>query len=608
VIVFVVVNDDNQYVIVTVDDGMALHLLRSIIYIESGVSENDDREALNHHLLPADQQQQGISNLQVALGNDSSIDGIVRAYCRIATDAAGEAFRMKRSSTTFFSSRSGNGYVGYFSKVDKEKGEKIVEEAERYLTISKVAANKAIHIVSALRGQGKITSRSATSSALAAAAMWEEARNTLRSLHVDAVKEAEMMAVGMSSIEETNIKHTGDGVAVREIQMLHRSLMKLCARAGNATAALWYIDDMREYLSNINHQDATSRHLSELGISAESWKLLAIAASKAGQWEVCADALRSLQPFIEATHPRFACNDDGDPSPQKLRHLNNVYNGLVRSLTATVLSFETAMKVEQAVRAIDDWIEWTGRRPPVEAVSVVSRTLAACGLEDDVRNLIQRVIRFPYLETDREESWGRQDNEHANDVRNNMSNRIELSYQEELYASAIGVLHSHGLYNNADGLYNDAVTAGYFFLPTVVTRDSSEESLTLDLHGLSLPVAHSAVRVSLQDHMVKVQGAGGVSGDVIIVTGRGKRSSKKFRPVLRPEVQRMLQEEFFPPMGTMSIPDNMGALRVLADDVNGWIYHQQQEKQARLQLVANMLSDISSGTKLKKIIIKGMKK
>ena len=96
--------------------------------------------------------------------------------------------------------------------------------------------------------------------------------------------------------------------------------------------------------------------------------------------------------------------------------------------------------------------------------------------------------------------------------------------------------------------------------------------------------------------------------DILIVTGKGKRSSRHLRPVLRPEVQRMLVEEFYPPIGTSSTPNNLGALKISADDANAWIEHQQQQKGVRFLAVADALRTITTGARLKKVLSQRLEK
>jgi hypothetical protein len=43
----------------------------------------------------------------------------------------------------------------------------------------------------------------------------------------------------------------------------------------------------------------------------------------------------------------------------------------------------------------------------------------------------------------------------------------------------------------------------------------------------------------------------------------------------------MLTEEFYPPLGTSSIPGNMGALLVPSNDIEGWLGNQRKQKGER---------------------------
>ena len=81
---------------------------------------------------------------------------------------------------------------------------------------------------------------------------------------------------------------------------------------------------------------------------------------------------------------------------------------------------------------------------------------------------------------------------------------------------------------------------------------------------------------------------------LIIVTGRGRNSAFRMRPVLRPEIQRMLLEEFYPPLNSMSLPGNMGALAVNSQDLAAWQSHQQEQKGARFLAIAAALKNLSS--------------
>jgi hypothetical protein len=48
------------------------------------------------------------------------------------------------------------------------------------------------------------------------------------------------------------------------------------------------------------------------------------------------------------------------------------------------------------------------------------------------------------------------------------------------------------------------------------------------------------------------------------------RGSEAQQPVLRPEVQRLLIEEFYPPLSTSTAPANPGRIIVKAAEVRAW--------------------------------------
>lgn len=69
----------------------------------------------------------------------------------------------------------------------------------------------------------------------------------------------------------------------------------------------------------------------------------------------------------------------------------------------------------------------------------------------------------------------------------------------------------------------------------------------------------------------------------------------------------MLTEEFYPPLGTLSIPGNLGALLVPSDDIEGWLGHQRKQKGERLLFVADVLRDITSGNRLERALLRKFK-
>jgi hypothetical protein len=128
---------------------------------------------------------------------------------------------------------------------------------------------------------------------------------------------------------------------------------------------------------------------------------------------------------------------------------------------------------------------------------------------------------------------------------------------------------------------------------------------------MNVAMAHSAVRIALQQYVLPENSSAEClsnveekqkDGDMIIVTGRGMNSAQRLRPVLRPEIQRMLLEEFYPPLSTTSIPGNMGALRVPANDVKEWVLEQRKQKGARMLAIADVIKNLTSGERIRKSI------
>lgn len=479
-----------------------------------------------------------------------------------------------------------------------------------------------------------------------------------------------------------------------ELPHLHRQLLTLAARAGNITAALWYGNEIHSLEAQLNsthyhfssdpvpsssnlllhdifdqtqdgdddeqalehlsgsfplamslvmedndeeeHQSpktsSASLIRSSIGMKAEDWKLLTIAASKAGQWKLCLRFLQCLRPFVERTHVRLYDSSDmlsssSSSSSSSLpdhsnRHaltkktLDRRYGRIEQALIASMRCFEHCGQDTWAIRVMDDWIKWSGRRPNKEAVISASRTLADNGQGDDVISLISRVLDVLPA--------GKKTNSANNSITKTSS---IFQYERAIYIESITTLYNNGMYDNADDLYVMAVSKGY--LPWAITEmaETSAE-LILDLHGMTTAIAHSAVRVSLQREIQSSMTWDNPSNTptsstsetkhedeeekesetrqqkiVTIITGRGKRSAMRLRPVLRPEVQRMLLEEFYPPLGTTSVPGNMGALRINPDNLHDWLLYQKQQKGARLLAVATVLKNLSPATFLQRSLL-----
>lgn len=524
--------------------------------------------------------------------DNQSLHEIALAYCRLATAASAEESKIGRR-------------VRKSKKIKRPlrmdvKRRVSVARVRSALDIALSLENPSVHLLATI------------STACASAEMWAEARMLLGRVH--------NIASSTEYSPEDPFNLRGNNEALSVLPGLHRSLLKLCASKGNATAALGFVDDIQALSNRLSCSSKASKDdtlfssffdgsvdtfddsiysptvLTELtdtndrryiGMNGEDWKLLLIAASKSGHWHLCLGTLQFLRPFLEATNPNVETESNGV-------WLSARYDKLARSLTAAILCFEIRSQYAWAIRAIDDWIEWSGRRPRKEAILATFRILAGRDQGYEVNRLLTRVLQVPV------------DSTKENEV------EIESSYEEILCTGALNALHANGLYDDADVLYIQACTQGY--LPFSVEREvSSTTEFILDLHGMNVAMAHSAVRIALQQYALPEswnRSAEGLSnaerkphdGDIIIVTGRGRNSAQRLRPVLRPEVQRMLLEEFYPPLSTTSIPGNMGALRVPADDAKAWVLEQRQQKGARMLEVAGVIKELTSGERIRRSI------
>jgi hypothetical protein len=318
--------------------------------------------------------------------------------------------------------------------------------------------------------------------------------------------------------------------------------------------------------------------------------LLLVAALKSGSWRICLSTLQFLQPTVEALRDDVVAGSDSigaRASVERRRRRNHEYEELSSAFNLAVQCLARENQYGWIVRVLDDWITWSGRRPPKQSAFQAVRALCARGRGTEVGSLVARC-----LAADR-----------ADDVRDG------TPYEIGVTAFAITSLYNEGLYDAADDVFISAVRSS--ILPLNLQEDerypgvAASRAFTLDLHGMNLAVAHSAVRIALQrvaKDTVARAGSGATCNaatigpcDLIIVTGRGRSSALRMRPVLRPEVQRMLVEEFYPPLGSSSVPGNLGALRVPADDIQVWLDKQQVAKRSRVLAVATLLKQISAG-------------
>lgn len=493
--------------------------------------------------------------------SQSTMKDIAFAYTRLAVEAASHQSTRRRKEAKY----------GISNDLDIDTGMSGVSHAQRAGAIIRELSDPSPQLLSSV------------ASAYAATGSFEQARTILQSLHESALEEQ----------SNSKLLSRGEQEILQVLPRLHRSLLKICAGPGNAHAAYWFVEDIQNFANNLSSssremcladaplvpdfsdpadfRDANLLRFNRThtdtarltGMRGEDWKLLLISASKAGDWKLCINTLQFLRPFLEAYHPSRATSKNADVVSRK-------YRKLARALTASVLCFEEQRHSAWAIRAVDDWIEWSGRRPPKEAILASIRILASQARGTEVTSLIQQVLRVKASASDR-----REDAQHT--------------YEEILYIGAITHLHNNGLYEDADELYLQAITNQY--LPFSVATAGSDGHQHLDLHGMNVAIANSAVRIAFQQDVLQSQ----AGGDLLIVTGRGVNSFYQMRPILRPEIQRMLTEEFYPPLSTFSMPGNMGALRVPAGDIQAWAEHQRQQRGVKMLAVADALKNLSSG-------------
>lgn len=557
-----------------------------------------------------------------------SLKDVISEYCRMAMISSKEEFKVARQAK-----RQGID--------DSRYG--IVEPI--YIT-SLARAKAALTMLKAVESPPP-SLFSSVAKACCAAGLWQDARSLLRRMHRTAIRELRLVPCGDSNDSSfSSVSHVQGGAFLDELPRLHRSLLKFCAKGGNITPALNFADDIQFLASQMRRHGkavrsgmvttnedeqrpkwstVSSRLLMDaptpndipetdfsdtgalssilerpIGLTGQDWKLILIAASRGGHWKVCVGTLPFIRPYVKETHPMYAreslaISSHGENSRPTLDRLNRKHDRIARALTAAVLCFEARSQYAWALRAIDDWIEWSGRRPRKEAIASACRILAMRHRGQEVLTLVAKIMGIPHLDCS------------ANiDVDDELDDVSEYTYEKAIYTESINALHKNGLYIEADQLYAEGVASGH--LPWAVINGVDHKQLKLDLHGMSAAVAHAAVRVSLQNETMASNGGKARSTrDVLIITGRGRSSGERFRPVLRPEVQRMLTEEFYPPLGTSSIPGNMGALLVPSKDIKGWLDHQRKQKGERLLIVADVLRDISSGNRLERALLRNFK-
>ena len=538
--------------------------------------------------------------------NQNSLKEIILEYCRMAINSSKDEFKLARLMKR---QEPGNAVPGYVEPI--------------YIT-SLARAKAAITMLKGVE-QPSPSLLSPVAKACCAAGLWQEARSIVRRMHRAAIRELQQDTSSQSMIVR--------GEFLAELPRLHRSLLKYCAKGGNITPALNFADDIQFLASKIRQHGKSLRGLKTreeepnvvllssrlsmdivtpdnvpeadfslagalysilerpIGLTGQDWKLILIAASRGGHWKVCVGTLPFIRPYVKETHPMYAREFSQKESTRgrsrpSLARLNRKYDKIARALTAAILCFEARSQYAWAIRAIDDWIEWSGRRPRKEAVASACRVLAKRFRGQEVINLVAKVMNIQELENTED------------DV---SADNLDYSYEKALYTESINALYKYGMFEEADQLYAEGASSGH--LPWAVIEDGDSSALKLDLHGMSIAVAHSAICVSLQKETARSSNVSEWERDVVIVTGIGRRSGERFRPVLTAEVQKMLQGQFVPPLQAALAPGNKGMLKIPRGDVATWFGYQRRLKRERLLAVAEAMRDITSGERLERALM-----
>ena len=455
------------------------------------------------------------------------------------------------------------------SKEYKERRENHLETS-----VSAHRAQSAYSITMAL-SEPPLGLLSKVSKACATTEQWKNARAILRRFHKSV----------LDGLRDEALPRPRE---IDMIQGLHSSLLRSCVTRSNITAALWYVSDIQtfsrhlqlkkgddskvgpvpdasfqgeeDFFLSLKEMGSTTGVKVNFGMRAQDWVSLVKTASICGHWRICVNTLHFLRSHVEKTNFNLY--------PEEHRAvLDSRYEHLAPALTAAVTCLEARSQYAWSLRIIEDWIDWSGRVPRPEAVLSAIRILSSHGRGEEAKALLSRCV---------------QNGPH------NCYAKKGVTYEEMLYIGAVTALHNNGLYDDADEAFISGISQGY--LP--FSFEEEESQYVLDLHGMNVAMAHSAVRVAMRQQVSRSEGQ--EACNMMIITGRGRNSELRMRPVLRPEVQRMLLEEFYPPLNTISAPGNMGALIVLADGISEWQAHQQEQKGVRMLTLAALLKNLSS--------------
>jgi hypothetical protein len=148
---------------------------------------------------------------------------------------------------------------------------------------------------------------------------------------------------------------------------------------------------------------------------------------------------------------------------------------------------------------------------------------------------------------------------------------VDPSFPWDFYSAAITIFAQYGCFPEADALYAAAVE--HRRAPQLVQSNQGGEVELLDLHGYSVPVASAAVRHTLKQLRRRWEDEGPAAvGDMVIISGQGKKSATAMSPVVRPLVQDLLIDQFDPPISSATKPGNPGRIVVSRESLLAWLH------------------------------------
>lgn len=125
--------------------------------------------------------------------------------------------------------------------------------------------------------------------------------------------------------------------------------------------------------------------------------------------------------------------------------------------------------------------------------------------------------------------------------------------------SLMEALDKAGQKELAQSIYDEGLELG-ILQPWKKTRDKDGKSImALDLHNFSESMARAAIRTTMDNWLDEKDETGGLSGDFVIITGKGKHSVS--RPVLQKAAKQVLRGEY----GIRADADNSNVGRIIIE-------------------------------------------